>query len=69
MPSATSRAIDPVGITSTGARSSEPSLMIEPLPNCLSICASAVSSALSRSDADGISFPFLSPQVTGFMLS
>jgi len=27
----------------------------------LSICASAVSSALSRSDADGIAVPFLPP--------
>ena len=49
MPRATSRAIDPVGITSTGTRVSSPSRMIEPLPNCRSICRSAASSALSLS--------------------
>src|SRR3954463_7384955 len=49
MPSATSRAIDPVGITSIGARVSSPSRMTAPLPCCRSICASAVVSALSRS--------------------
>src|SRR6266851_5014101 len=51
MPSATSRAIDPVGITSIGARPSSPSRMIEPLPNCRSIWASAVSRDLSLSPA------------------
>src|SRR5690242_15979088 len=54
MPSATSSAIDPVGTTSTGARSSLPSRMTEPLPNCRSIWASAVSSAFSRSAGVGI---------------
>ena len=49
MPSATSSAIDPVGITSMGARASSPSRMIEPLPNCRSIWASAVSRDFSRS--------------------
>ena len=49
MPRATSRAIDPVGITSTGTRVSSPSRMIEPLPNCRSIWSSAASSALSLS--------------------
>ena len=36
-PNATSRAIDPVGITSIGARTSSPSRITEPLPYCLSI--------------------------------
>jgi hypothetical protein len=35
----------------------------------LSICASAVSRALSRSDADGIFFSFSAALATGFMLS
>ena len=51
MPSATSSAIDPVGITSIGARASSPSRMIEPLPNCRSIWASAVSRDFSLSPA------------------
>src|SRR5215207_7373978 len=54
MPSATSRAIEPVGMTSTGARSSLPRRMTEPLPNWRSICASAVSSAFSRSAGDAM---------------
>ena len=33
VPRAASSAIEPVGMTSTGARSSEPSLITEPLPN------------------------------------
>src|SRR6186713_1856490 len=49
MPRAMSRAIDPVGMTSMGARTSSPNRITEPLPNCRSICARAVSSALSRS--------------------
>jgi hypothetical protein len=49
MPSATSSAMDPVGITSTGARASSPSRMIAPLPNCRSIWASAVSRDFSLS--------------------
>ena len=38
----------PVGITSSGTRTSSPSRITEPLPNCLSMLASATSSALSR---------------------
>ena len=49
MPSATSSAIDPVGITSTGARASSPSRMIAPLPNCCSIWVSAASRDFSLS--------------------
>ena len=49
MPSATSRAMDPVGMTSIGARTSSPRRITEPLPYCLSIWASAASSAFSRS--------------------
>ena len=51
MPSATSSAIDPVGITSIGTADSSPRRMTEPLPNCRSIWASAASRALSLSPA------------------
>src|SRR4029079_5173131 len=51
MPSAMSRAMEPVGMTSIGARTSSPRRMTEPLPNCRSIWASAASRALSRSAA------------------
>src|SRR5690348_11512633 len=59
MPRATSSEIDPVGITSIGARLSSPSRMIEPRPNCRSIWARAVSKALSLSPtlAPGLSMP------------
>src|ERR1017187_812731 len=62
MPSATSSEIAPVGITSIGARPSSPSRMIEPLPNCRSIWASAVSRDLSLSPAlpAALSLPALS---------
>src|SRR5215469_9356426 len=50
-PRATSRAIEPVGITSTGTRACSPSRMTEPLPNCRSIWTSAASRALSLSPA------------------
>src|SRR5713101_1970779 len=49
MPSAASSEMDPVGITSTGARVSSPSRMIAPLPNCRSIWASAASRDFSLS--------------------
>ena len=49
MPRATSSAREPVGITCTGGRLSSPRRMTEPLPNCLSICDRATSSALLRS--------------------
>ena len=49
IPKATSSAMDPVGITSIGARPSSPSRMTDPLPNCRSICDRAVSRARSRS--------------------
>ena len=46
MPSAVSRASDPVGMTDDVVpRAGRPSRMIEPLPNCRSICVSAVSTA------------------------
>src|SRR3954470_3832509 len=64
-PSATSRAIDPVGMTSTGARSSLPRRMTEPLPNWRSIWASAVSRAFSRSVGDGIAVVSLSRRCAG----
>src|SRR5690242_14572902 len=48
-PSATSRAMEPVGMMAVWMTGRSPSRMTEPLPNCLSICASARSSALSRS--------------------
>src|SRR5215475_7031753 len=49
MPSATSRAIEPVGITAIAMAGRSPRRITEPLPNCLSICARARSSAFSRS--------------------
>ena len=50
IPIAMSRTMEPVDMagTLTFAESS-PSFMTAPLPNCFSICASAISSALSRS--------------------
>src|SRR5512140_2413179 len=48
-PSARSRAIEPVEMTSTAWRSFEPSFMIEPRPNCFSIARIAASTALVRS--------------------
>ena len=46
-----SRAIEPVGMTSTGTRVSSPRRMTEPLPNCRSLWRRAVSRALSLSPA------------------
>ena len=65
MPRATSSEIAPVGITSIGARTSSPSRMIEPLPNCRSIWASAVSRDLSLSPAlpPGLSMPAMGTPV------
>src|SRR5262245_40552359 len=51
MPGAHSSAIEPVGITSTGALLSSPRRMREPVPNWRSSWARAASSALSRSAA------------------
>src|ERR671927_216866 len=48
-PSATSRAMEPVVMTAVCTTGRSPSRITEPLPNCLSICASARSRALSRS--------------------
>ena len=50
-PSAASKEIAPVGITAMGTISFDPSRMMEPLPNCFSICANARSIALLRSSA------------------
>src|SRR3954468_22530209 len=47
--SARSSAIDPVGMMAVCTTGRSPSRITEPLPNCLSICANARSSALSRS--------------------
>ena len=45
----------PVEITAIGTMASfEPSRMIEPLPNCFSICDTASSIALPRSSAMGV---------------
>src|SRR3712207_2336800 len=49
MPRAMSRAIEPVGMTLIACAALSPSRMTEPLPNCLSIWARAMSRALSRS--------------------
>src|SRR5262249_58588810 len=50
-------ASDPVGITSIGAAARSPRRMTDPLPNCLSICVRATSSALSRSNPAAIRPP------------
>src|SRR5689334_16852095 len=50
-PRATSRAMELVGITAICITGRSPRRITEPLPNCLSICASASSSAFSRSGA------------------
>ena len=47
MPNATSSPSEPVDIAGIGSRSVSPSRIIEPLPNCLSICVNAAASALS----------------------
>src|SRR6266571_1883670 len=46
MPRARSRAIEPLGIASTFSPLVAPSFMIEPFPNCFSICRIAWSIAL-----------------------
>jgi len=48
-PRAASSERDPVGMAGTSTFSRLPRRMIEPLPNCLSICARAASIALARS--------------------
>src|SRR2546428_296826 len=48
-PRAASRESEPVGIAGTSTFSRLPRRMIEPLPNCLSICARAASIARARS--------------------
>src|SRR5688500_4535860 len=48
-PSAMSSAMEPVGMTAIWTTGRSPRRITEPLPNCLSICARARSSALSRS--------------------
>src|ERR1700691_3204964 len=54
-PSAASKEMDPVEITAMGTIASfDPRRMIEPLPNCFSICAKANSIALPRSSAMGV---------------
>src|SRR5579864_9181235 len=51
-PRAASNEIDPVGITAMGTIASfDPKRIIEPLPNCFSICETASSIALPRSSA------------------
>ena len=47
----------PVGMTAIGTAGRSPRRMTEPLPNCLSICARARSSAFSRSGPAGIATP------------
>src|ERR1700691_6646880 len=54
-PSAASNEIAPVEITEIGTIASfDPNRMIEPLPNCFSICETANSIALPRSSAMGV---------------
>jgi len=49
IPSALSRAREPVDITGTSTIGLPPSFIIDPLPNCRSICTIAVSTAFSLS--------------------
>src|SRR5450759_933957 len=49
MPRATSRAMDPVGMTSMGTRTSAPSRITAPLPCAFSICAITAYSDFARS--------------------
>src|SRR5271156_1282072 len=54
-PSAASNEIAPVEITEMGTIASfDPNRMIDPLPNCFSICATASSIALPRSSTMGV---------------
>src|SRR5437879_11042048 len=54
-PSAASNEIAPVEITEIGTIASfDPNRMIDPLPNCFSICETANSIALPRSSAMGV---------------
>src|SRR5208282_4118862 len=54
-PSAASNEIAPVEITEMGTIASfDPNRMIDPLPNCFSICETASSIALPRSSAMGV---------------
>jgi len=55
MPSARSRESAPVGIDSIAMWTFSPIRMIEPLPNCFSICPRATPSAFSRSSAIALS--------------
>src|SRR3954462_3828236 len=58
IPRAASKEIAPVEMTDIGTMASfEPSRMIEPLPNCFSICANARSTALFRSSVAAITAP------------
>src|SRR5436305_12193054 len=58
MPRAASKEMAPVEITDIGTMASfEPKRMIEPLPNCFSICANARSTALFRSSVAAITAP------------
>jgi len=54
-PRAASKLMDPVEITAMGSSASlDPSRTMDPLPNCFSICARAISTALLRSSAMAI---------------
>ena len=57
-PRAASKEMAPVEITDMGTMASfEPSRMMEPLPNCFSICENARSTALFRSSVAAIAAP------------
>src|SRR5581483_810948 len=62
-PSAKSRLIEPVGIVSTLAAWASPKRIIEPLPNCFSICDNAKSKAWLFPLATGASLVFLSAMI------
>src|SRR5690625_4936347 len=56
IPSATSKANDPLGIVAIFCISFSPNFIIEPLPNCFSICLKAMSKACFLSLNETTSF-------------
>src|SRR3712207_1675717 len=66
MPSAMSRAIEPVGMTFMATSGLSPRRITEPFPNCLSIWERAMSRALSRSSVAMVAHLRSSGEVVGF---
>src|SRR5882672_1752555 len=60
-----SRPSDPVDITCTSCTAAESIFMMEPLPNCFSICARAACSALAL--ASSMTFPSLTILIISYI--